>query len=631
MIKRLTGSVTFTTPPITLAVDIQPQNGITAVVGPNGSGKSFAAVELTRYLLFGKAALRGAASDYKTLEARGTFTIRGQDYEIYRGKSEWIAVAGADEVALAVGAKAVTEKVVELMGYGLAVFDIANASVQKKADSFGKMAPVERKRLIDRVVGMTSLEDIEKSCRDEAKMFKREAEALEKVLPQLVPPSKPIVQFSDVIAKELEHAEQYASLSARKRPVQRVEAPSGTLPSPEAVKALEAHQMEAEQRKRQRLQLQSVMNQARIYAPGYTDEQLDAAEERDKIRIELINRGPRPQLSAQTSEWLWAAHALRDAWQPSPETICPNCDHRWHETGTQPPAPNWSKEALRADDAARAAWAAPEPVKPEGPDLTAKQIKDHRASNDADARHDAAWAEHEAIVLLEDKSAELEDLRALQVEWATYSALLRASEQAEAENAAIDEQLEKLGTPPEVTRQELVNAQEAERQWVAYDQSVIRRAELSDQIAEKLRLAEEFRKGGLALSDARTTMKAYLAPAISRAASALITDMTHGKLSSIVVDEDMEITVNGQRIETLSGGGETVANIALRIALGQVLVVDTFPVFIGDEMDADADDERREAVIESLVSLKEHLAQIIVVTHRGIEVADHVIDMKDTE
>lgn len=173
---------------------------------------------------------------------------------------------------------------------------------------------------------------------------------------------------------------------------------------------------------------------------------------------------------------------------------------------------------------------------------------------------------------------------------------------------------------------ELVASQVYEAARERYDTDKLLYETLTAEIAEKQRMAEEYTKGGQALADARATLKAYLAPSLSRVASALIRDMTHGKHESIIVDEDMEITVSGQRIETLSGGAETVANIALRIALGRVLVSSTFPVFLGDEMDGDADDVRREAVLEALVSLKEHLSQIILITHRGADVADHVID-----
>lgn len=634
MIKHISGSVTFITPPITLEVDFQPSKGITAVVGPNGSGKSFAAVELARFLLFGKAALRGTASDYKTLEAEGVFAIRGVDYHIYRGpRQEYITEHLKPEPRLAVGAKAVTEKVTELMGYGLPVFDIANASVQKQADNFGKMPPVERKRLIDRVVGITSLEIAEKACREEAKMQRREAAALEQTLPLIPELQGQFTRFSDEIAKDLAAWERYDAVQRRVVFVQRPERPTGTLPTPEALKALEDFERArlGTIDRRAALARRLVDVKAELLHPL----ELDKAEARARVAKALADRGPAPQLPAAEVERYWAQHALFDAYEPSPEIECPNCQHHFHVTGTPPATPMFSKELLRDEDARRARHAAGPLVLPEGPDLTLKEIAWQRLCYQQLADNHSVQKEIDSLSVPEDRSAELAQMREAQAAWAAYSIMQAAADKAEAQNAAVVAELEALGNPPagsiESLRRQLTEAQRFEIEWAARDRAIVQRAALTEKITEHSRLAEEFAKGAAAVSDARTTMKAYLAPAMSRAASSLITDMTHGKLSSIVVDEDMEITVNGQRIETLSGGGETVANIALRIALGQVLVVDTFPVFIGDEMDSDADEQRREAVIESLVSLKEHLDQIIVVTHRGVEVADHVFDMRDTK
>src|SRR3546814_18232296 len=79
--------------------------------------------------------------------------------------------------------------------------------------------------------------------------------------------------------------------------------------------------------------------------------------------------------------------------------------------------------------------------------------------------------------------------------------------------------------------------------------------------------------------------------------------MTNGVLTSVEVDEDMNIMVDGQDIATLSGAGATVANLAIRIGLGRVLVCRIFPVFIGDEIDSDMDAERAEATAVALSSL----------------------------
>src|SRR3546814_7738428 len=81
----------------------------------------------------------------------------------------------------------------------------------------------------------------------------------------------------------------------------------------------------------------------------------------------------------------------------------------------------------------------------------------------------------------------------------------------------------------------------------------------------------------------------------------------------------MNIMVDGQDIATLSGAGATVANLAIRIGLGRVLVSRIFPVFIGDEIDSDMDAERAEATAVALSSLTDQLEQVLIVTHKQFE------------
>ena len=71
-------------------------------------------------------------------------------------------------------------------------------------------------------------------------------------------------------------------------------------------------------------------------------------------------------------------------------------------------------------------------------------------------------------------------------------------------------------------------------------------------------------------------------------------DQRTGRLErqSIVVDEEFDVTVDGRALDTLSGSGKAVANLALRLGLGQVLTNRVFSLFIGDEIDASLDVDR---------------------------------------
>src|SRR5262245_43467351 len=61
--------------------------------------------------------------------------------------------------------------------------------------------------------------------------------------------------------------------------------------------------------------------------------------------------------------------------------------------------------------------------------------------------------------------------------------------------------------------------------------------------------------------------------------------MTGGRRQSIRVDEEFDVTVDGQPLNTLSGSGKAVANLALRNGLGQVLTNNVLSLFVGDEID----------------------------------------------
>lgn len=641
MITHLSGVVTFPINGVRLDLELSGQPGITAIIGENGSGKSFLGSELPRYLLFGKKALRGAAADYKNLDAKGTFTIAGKVYEIARSAKEEQIVDAKGNV-LAVGADAVTKKCEELLGYGLEVFDICNCSPQKKTDLFGRMQPAKRKQLIDRVIGLTSNEKVEKACRDEAAGYRREVDALSRQLREPVKPAEPEGYVnSNALQQMVDEGRvalrKRAEIMARIKPIAHPVFPEGRRPDDEEVAELERQQGDYLVNSRRRAELDAIIVECIPHdKDDWTDDQLLAAAGRLVAKEALERRGPKPttpltELEVMTGQW--AAVENFDA-QAHEETECPKCGHKFLTGGERPEEPWLSKEQIAKQRAAHAAHA--DKIKlPDGPDLTLAQINHARAARAAKERYNAAVKELAELPVLLDMSVSLAALREQLAEWRACDAALERVLRQERENDAAERELMELGTVKtqetiDALADRLADARVYEAALVEFERVQTEMADLSAQIAEKQKMAEEFAKGGAALADARATVKSFLAPALSRVSSAIINDMTLGKLSSVVVDDDMEITVNAQRLETLSGAGETVANIALRIALGQVLVKNTFPVFIGDEMDSDADDLRRQATAEAIRNLKDRLSQIILITHRDSEIADQVINLNDT-
>jgi DNA repair exonuclease SbcCD ATPase subunit len=170
---------------------------------------------------------------------------------------------------------------------------------------------------------------------------------------------------------------------------------------------------------------------------------------------------------------------------------------------------------------------------------------------------------------------------------------------------------------------------EAERYEMAYAMWTTQRAEYERRVAElqaKEEEANEIDRARKALKAIRSRVKEHLVPSLSAVASRLLSEMTGGQRTAIDVNEDFEIVVDGQDIDTLSGSGKAVANLALRIGLGQVLTNKVFPLFMGDEVDAAMDQSRAESTAAALRNLSSSIAQVVVVSHKTPE-ADNYIQL----
>jgi hypothetical protein len=109
-----------------------------------------------------------------------------------------------------------------------------------------------------------------------------------------------------------------------------------------------------------------------------------------------------------------------------------------------------------------------------------------------------------------------------------------------------------------------------------------------------------------------------------RVASRLLTQMTGGQRNSIDIDEDFNIKVDAQDLDELSGSAKAVANLSIRLGLGQVLTNRVFSVFLGDELDAAMDIDRAGFTAECLRNLTGKIKQVVLVKHKRPD-ADHFI------
>jgi exonuclease SbcC len=135
--------------------------------------------------------------------------------------------------------------------------------------------------------------------------------------------------------------------------------------------------------------------------------------------------------------------------------------------------------------------------------------------------------------------------------------------------------------------------------------------------ASELALHQELDR---ALTDLRDELNATLRPDLSELASAFLRDLTNARYTDLELDEDYSATLldDGDPKAVISGGEEDVANLALRLAISQMIAEragQPLSLLILDEIFGSLDEDRRGAVIDLLRSLADRFPQVILITH----------------
>ena len=123
-----------------------------------------------------------------------------------------------------------------------------------------------------------------------------------------------------------------------------------------------------------------------------------------------------------------------------------------------------------------------------------------------------------------------------------------------------------------------------------------------------------------ALTDLRERANATLRPDLSDLASGFLRDLTNGRYTELELDEDYGTTLldDGDPKAVISGGEEDVANLALRLAISQMIAEragQPLSLLVLDEIFGSLDEDRRRAVVDLLRSLADRFPQVILITH----------------
>lgn len=667
MLNNLSFEVTFPTGK-SFSGEHNFSTGMTVVTGRNERGKSLR-VELIRFALFGSDALRGKAEDYRRMKVALTFTVRDEQYTVKRSASKATLERGGE--ALASGTRPVNEKIVEIFGYGLDVFDVANACTQGQIEALGNMRPTARRAMIDQTVGLNKLDAAAEWCGERRKEHNLAADTIEASIVELPKPVQPdgYVRSTTLTAAVDEASEQVAELNRIRgwlqnepkdpgpRPVSPSTVPIETLREQNAQRAALIAERTALQKERERMTPPSPMSMEQIEAmlkqhdlaaayqkaendfralpqkPAYTSDELDAIEQDIQVAAKQKRR----------------ANLLEEG-----HICCPNCDHKWpvaadeiDELGELPeaivvPKLTAAQVAKNRRDLANYAGAAPDmerltkllahPV--DTPTISRESLLKHQSSLVGKLR----WIEiterlpelDREIADIPDHTKTIQAVENYQRVFANWDAqhIARLNWLVDAESYR--DRMTKLGDCEAYLTRLQTKLREATAYETAlqnYEASSAQVAELRATVSKERGKAKEFEKAKDALRELKLKIKQHLIPSLSSVASMLLAQMTGGEHVMMTIDDEFDsIIVDGQEIDTLAGSAKAVSNLALRLGLGQVLTNRVFSVFMGDELDAAMDQERAGFTAECLRNLTKTIAQVVVVSHKKLE-ADHHIEV----
>lgn len=680
MFHSLSYNITFPKTGRTMQQTLDFQQGFSAIIGPNEVGKSMI-FEMLRFSLFGTQALRGEAADYATLKVECEVTIRGERYRISRTMRRADIFRGT--TLIATGVSPVNEKVGQLLGFGRTVFDVACAVNQGEIERLGAMTASERKRLVDSVLGIDALDVVAKWAMDEAKLLDRDAETLrgsqvEPHEPMPYTSYRPSAELREKVAGHHAEAMELSTLQGwlgspgpgrPMKPTCSVNLPAANLMDLSAKRVVLRNEVETLRAKVQALPSEAPYDEAELEsfdehrglyqshltasayvkahpAPRWLPQQLviykddwtalENIERRAAIEVQLnvlLERGAKPCPHCAVD--ILCEHDEIQRLRQDLEAIVVPRD------GYVPPRPPVPAPAI-AHELSYAIAFDVRSFSEESKLLLEEPI--NKGKSEADVQNWRCMIDQvvqraalsEKLDLSEHSLTAMPDYEAMYHQRLAYEQALQGYTQAEQmwmEHEATRAQKQVRANALAGSDAALRTAQDTLAVSVTYEaqlaQYVESKAAFDTMVTRVKGMTEdavEHRKVRDAMNVLRTLIKQHILPSLNKVASHLLSGMTGGQRNIVCVDEDFNVLIDNQDIQTLSGSGKGVANLALRIALGQVLTNRVISVLFADEIDASMDEFRAEQTALVLRTMANSISQVLLISHKSLD-ADNIVDL----
>lgn len=144
-----------------------------------------------------------------------------------------------------------------------------------------------------------------------------------------------------------------------------------------------------------------------------------------------------------------------------------------------------------------------------------------------------------------------------------------------------------------------------------------KREERASEVRVDLNLHNELDE---AFEDLRNDLNSKLRPDLSELGSGFVAELTDGRYQEFELDENYRISVLDEGVpkQVISGGEEDVVNLALRLAISQMVAEragQPLSLLVLDEIFGSLDEHRRQGVVDLLRRIGDRFPQVILITH----------------
>ena len=615
---------------------INLEEGLTRIAGANEAGKS-QVFEMIRWALFGNKALRTSPEDY----SGGSVTLTFNDtYKVHRTTGNATLHNGDQLVARST--TAVNKKIIEIVGYGLKTFDNVNSINQNEVEKLTSMGLPERKKFLDELIGAAQIDQLVLDYKTQLQIVKAEVDALENSVIQVKEPRAVKARKLDFINVDIAELEvRTAAYYVQEKQVENLQREVSkvfSFPDPYPNRSIEELNIAitgAERSERLRSeQAEKWPEIKRLFDQGV--ERIDVDKLAKDVQIVLEAKGtPKPQFTIEEVKTYAEKHKAHQAFLKVEELkrdlevykSCPNLEKEVEATvaeinkyinDAKPyhglPSTEALEEAVRANQkydavALRLRDVLPEAYKFSEP-VRFTKMDWEEAVKAFQIPKIKIGGLYESIRSKEERARLAEKQSELDVEKSKLQAI----------------DIEKLNRHIETLKAERQERERYEMELRYYDEVTKKNESIIEKAAEKKKELVESQAVVKALQGFKYYINTYFLPSVGKAASAMLVTMTNGKRKRINITDKFEITVDGLSVEALSGSTKAIVNIALRFALQFVLTKNSFSVFMADEVDGSFDPDRAKYLNESMTGMTDHIAQVIVISHKDIT-TQHVVKL----